>query len=87
MYHSHYSVLSQSILVFSITSDEDFVVNRREIAGKAVCYNPKFPKISCGFLMRLLKKRKYMEIGKSRKSEEIYGNIRLLPTISISCFS
>jgi hypothetical protein len=49
--------------------------------------SPKFPEISCGSLQRLLKEWKYMEIGKSRKLKEIYGNIMLLPTISISCFS
>ena len=90
MYHSHYISLIQSILVFSIASDENFVVETKYFRGKAACYTPtflKFPKISCGFLKRLLKKRKYMEIGKSRKLEEIYGNIMLLPTISIFRFS
>ena len=90
MYHSHYLLLIQSILVFPIASDENLGVEARDCRGKAACYTPnflKFPKISCGFLKRLLKKRKYMEIGNSRKSKEIYGNIMLLPTISIFRFS
>ena len=90
MYHSHYILLIQSILVFPIASDENLGVEARDCRGKAACYTPnflEFPKISCGFLKRVLEKRKYMEIGKSRKLEEIYGNIMLLPTISISRFS
>ena len=85
-----YILLIQSILVFPIASDENLGVEARDCRGKAACYTPnflKFPKISCGFLKRVLKKRKYMEIGNSRKSKEIYRNIMLLPTISIFCFS
>ena len=71
-------------------SVENFVEEARDYAGKATIYTLnflKFPQISHGFLKRLLKKRKCMEIGKSRKLEEIYRNIMLLPTISISRFS
>ena len=90
MYHSHYILLIQSILVFPIASDENLGVEARDCRGKAACYTPnflKFPEISCGFLKRVLEKRKYMEIGNSWKSKEIYGNIMLLPTIYIFCFS
>ena len=49
MYNCPYLVLTQSILhccVFPIASDEDFVVDKREIGGKAVCITLEFPEIS-----------------------------------------
>ena len=82
MYHSHYILLIQSILVFPIASDENLGVEARDCRGKAACYTPNFLKFPVE-----LKKRKYMEIGNSRKSQEIYRDIMLLPTISNFRFS
>ena len=54
-----------------MTSNEDFVVDMKEIGGNGASYNPEFLKISCEFLKRVLEKRKFMEIRKSRNLKEI----------------
>ena len=75
MYHSHHLLLIQSILVFSIASDENLAAETRDFRGKAACYTPWFPKISWNFLWIPTEAAQRMEIHGNRKIKKIYGNL------------
>ena len=69
MYHSHYIFPMQSILVFSIASDENFVVETKDFRGKAACYTPDL----LNFLWISKEAVQKKEIHGNRKNQ---GNLR-----------